>query len=73
MKREIDSLRDEKVQKLNQMAGFEEKAKQIEQKTPVPLFTGSQKIIEVEGTPLAVAGKQLKGAVTQPATKPVKN
>ncbi len=70
LKRENDSLRDERVSVLNKMEGFQEKALRIQQDTPVPQFTGTQKIIEVEGTPLAVAGK--KGPATQPATKPVK-
>src|SRR5947209_9533511 len=74
LKREDDSMRDEKVSILNKMEGFQDKALRIQQDTPVPQFTGSQKIIEVEGTPLAVAAKpgEKKGAATQPATKPVK-
>jgi len=74
LKRENDSLRDEKVSVLNKMEGFQEKALRIQQETPIPQFTGSQKIIEVEGTPLAVAAKpgDKKGAATQPATRPVK-
>jgi len=74
MKRENDSLKDEKVQVLGKMEGFPDKALRIQQETPIPQFTGSQKIIEVEGTPLAVASKpgDKKGPATQPATKPVK-
>jgi tetratricopeptide (TPR) repeat protein len=70
LKRENDSLRDEKVSVLNKMEGFQEKALRIQQETPVPQFTGSQKIIETEGTPLAVAGKPAGKGATQPATKP---
>jgi tetratricopeptide (TPR) repeat protein len=78
MKRDNDRMRDEKVSLLDKMEGFQEKAMRIQQDTPVPQFTGQQRIIEVEGTPLAVAkggpeGK--KGAATQPAnptTKPSK-
>jgi tetratricopeptide (TPR) repeat protein len=69
-KRENDTLRDERVSVLNKMDGFQEKALRIQQDTPVPQFTGSQKIMETEGTPLAVAGKPVKGPATQPATKP---
>jgi len=72
LKRENDSLRDERVSVLNKMDGFQEKALRIQQDTPIPQFTGNQKIFEVEGTPLAVAGKQIKAPATQPATKPVK-
>lgn len=73
LKRENDSLRDEKVSVLGKMEGFQEKALRIQQETPVPQFTGTQKIIEAEGTPLAVASKLVgKGAATQPATRPVK-
>jgi len=70
LKRENDSLRDERVSVLNKMDGFQEKALRIQQDTPVPQFTGKQNIIEVEGTPLAVAGKRVPA--TQPATKPAK-
>jgi predicted nuclease with TOPRIM domain len=72
LKRENDSLRDERVSVLNKMEGFQEKALRVQQDTPIPQFTGAQKMIEVEGTPLAVGGKAGKGAATQPATKPVK-
>jgi len=74
LKRENDSLRDEKVSVLNKMEGFQEKALRIQQDTPIPQFTGAQKMIEVEGTPLAVAGKpgEKKGPATQPATRLVK-
>jgi tetratricopeptide (TPR) repeat protein len=72
LKRENDSLRDERIQVLNKMEGFQEKALRIQQDTPVPQFTGKQNIIEVEGTPLAIAGKAIKGAATQPATRPAK-
>jgi len=74
LKRENDSLRDEKVGVLNKMDGFQEKALRVQQETPIPQFTGSQKIIETEGTPLAMASKpgEKKGAATQPATKPVR-
>ncbi|HEV8379352.1 MAG TPA: tetratricopeptide repeat protein [Tepidisphaeraceae bacterium] len=74
LKRENDSLKDEKVQVLNKMEGFQDKALRIQQDTPVPQFTGSQKIIETEGTPLAVATKpgDKKGPATQPATRPVR-
>jgi hypothetical protein len=74
-KREIDTLRDERVSVLNKMDGFQEKALRVQQETPVPQFTGTQKVIEVEGTPLAVAAKPAdkKPPATQPAARPVKN
>jgi tetratricopeptide (TPR) repeat protein len=71
LRRENDSLKDEKVSVLTKMEGFQEKALRIQQDTPVPQFSGSQKIIEVEGTPLVLAGNK-KGPATQPATKPAK-
>ena len=72
LKRENDTLRDEKVSTLNKMDGFQEKALRIQQDTPIPQFSGSQKIIEVEGTPLAMAKGGKAGPATQPATRPMK-
>jgi tetratricopeptide (TPR) repeat protein len=75
LKRENDSLRDEKVSVLNKMEGFQEKALRIQQDTPIPQFSGKQNIIEVEGTPLAVAAKpgEKKAPATLPATRPLRN
>ncbi len=74
IRRENDRLKDEKVELITKLEGFEEKALRIQQDVPVPQFTGQQRIIEVEGTPLVVPGQKKAGAATQPVgatTRPV--
>jgi tetratricopeptide (TPR) repeat protein len=68
LKRDNDTLRGEKDGILRKMDTFQEKAMRIQQDTPVPQFTGQQRLIEAEGTPLAIPKK----TATQPATKPAR-
>jgi tetratricopeptide (TPR) repeat protein len=62
LRREIDKLKLEQKDLLGKLDGFHDRARAIEQESPHPQFTGTQRLIEVEGTPLV--------ASTPPATKP---
>ena len=61
---ENNRLREEQRSLLDKMAAFRDKAMKAKQEIPVPLYKGTQQIIEADGTPL-VAPKALA-----PATKP---
>lgn len=64
LRRENDRLRAEQDDVLAKMETFKEKELRIRQELPVPEFTGSQRLIEVEGTPFV----QPPAPPTPPAT-----
>ena len=68
LKREIDKLEAEQRDLVVKLDEFQEKARAIEQESPHPQYSGTQRLIEVEGTPLVIG----KGPATRPATQPVR-
>ena len=69
LKRENDKLQLEQKDLLGKLDGFQDRARAIEQESPLPQYSGTQRLIEVEGTPLVAAAK---GPTTKPATRPVR-
>jgi hypothetical protein len=73
IKREQDRLGAEIKEIWAKKDTFKDKELRIKQELPVPQFTGTQRIVDVEGTPLAAGGgkkTETKPAATQPAGKP---
>jgi hypothetical protein len=58
IKREQDKLSAELKEIWAKKDTFKEKEQRIKQEVPVPQFSGVQRIIDVEGTPLAAAGEK---------------
>lgn len=68
MKREQDKLEIEQDGLLAKLQTFADKERAIRQDVPVPQFTGKQRIVETEGTPLAAVDIK-KSPATRPATR----
>jgi Tfp pilus assembly protein PilF len=66
LKRENDKLQLEERDLLGKLDGYHDKARAIEQESPHPQYSGTQRLIEAEGTPLVAA----KGPATKPVTAP---
>jgi hypothetical protein len=65
LKRENDQLIHEQEVITGKMEGFRERAQKIRQELPIPAFTGVQRMIEDEGTPLVAPSKPLPEAKTK--------
>jgi tetratricopeptide (TPR) repeat protein len=71
IRRDNDKLRDEQRSVADKLDTFQERALRIRQEAPVPQYSGLQRLIEVEGTPLAVAKPAAKGG-EKPGAEPKK-
>ncbi len=71
-KRQNDQLKLEANTLVDRLSGFADRERLIRQESPVPAYTGQQRIIEVEGTPLVLPSDAAPGSspATAPATAP---
>ena len=65
--RETDILRRDLIALRDRLATYPQKMRQAEQTTPLPAYTGKQRLIEAEGTPL-----KPPQPVVNPTTQPAK-
>lgn len=62
-------LEEEHKQQVQKMQQLRAAAKDVEQQLPTPRYSGTQKLIETEGTPIALPATQ-PATATEPATQP---
>jgi hypothetical protein len=62
-------LADERAQQVAAMQRLRQQAKEVEKQVPTPRYTGVQKIVETEGTPLKLP-EDLNLPTTAPADAP---
>ena len=60
-------LAEERKQQLQRMQQIRAAAKEVEKQVPTPRYTGTQKLIETEGTPIKIPGIVDAAGATQPA------
>jgi Tfp pilus assembly protein PilF len=75
LKDDNDKLARERIEQAAKLDQLRQAAKEIQQKLPVPKYTGIQKLFDIEGTPILPpsppASKPATLPVTPPATQPL--
>ncbi|HEY8665236.1 MAG TPA: tetratricopeptide repeat protein [Tepidisphaeraceae bacterium] len=69
MKRDNDQLAQKRAGEIRKLDQLRAQAKAVQQKFPVPKFTGVQRVIESEGTPVMPPAKG-EAPTSRPATRP---
>jgi hypothetical protein len=65
--RENDILRADQKALLDKIGTWDQRVREIQQQTPLPAYTGKQRLIEAEGTPLKMPAGMPRA---KPATRP---
>lgn len=66
LKRDNERMKLERQELLAKLNGFNERIRAVESELPVPPYSGTQRLIETEGTPQTAAGPATRPAETQP-------
>jgi hypothetical protein len=67
LQRDLQELKKERADQEAKVNNLRREAKLVKQELPVPRYTGTQKIIDAEGTPLMPAAEPVSPAPTGPA------